>query len=67
MKISDKRLLKAIEMLCIAAYEGKGKGKLNAEDVYEIAHLAGTCKNQHKEWKLKFLAVEKQLKKNGYI
>ena len=67
MKISNKRLLKTIEGLCIVAYEGKGKGKLNAEDVYKIAHLAGTCKNQHKDWIQNFLEVEKQLKKEGYI
>ena len=67
MKISDKRLLRVIEGLCIVSYEGKGKGELNAEDIYMIAHLARDCKNQHKDWRLKFLAAEKQLKENGYI
>ena len=65
MKISDKRLLKTIEGLCIVANEGNRK--LDADNIYTIAHLSGDCKNQHKDWRQKFLAVEEQLKKEGYI
>ena len=65
MKISDKRLLKTIEGLCIVANEGNRK--LDADNIYTIAHLNADCKNEHKDWIQNFLAVEEQLKKEGYI
>ena len=65
MKISDKRLLKAIEGLCLVA--GDRNGNLNAGSIYMITHLNADCKNEHKDWIQNFLAVEEQLKKEGYI
>ena len=64
-KISDKRLLKVIEGLCLVA--GERNSSLNAGSIYMITHLTEDCKNEHKDWIQNFLEVEKQLKKEGYI
>lgn len=68
-KISLQRLCKVIEALC--SLEGETllitPRSDFASQIYRIAHLRGSCKNIHEDWKTDFLKLESQLKKGNII
>jgi hypothetical protein len=50
-------------------YESSGKSRPNAlvENIYKLAHLNGTCLNDHLDWHKEGLIQWKELKKLGVI
>jgi hypothetical protein len=68
-KINPQRLCKVIEALCSFEGETLQETPLSkfANEIYRIAHLRGSCKNLHEDWKKEFLELESQLKKGHII
>ena len=64
--ISDKRILKVIEGLTMGDLVHKDLQKA-LDQIYTFAHLAGTCKNRHEDWRKDFLECEKFMVDNGLI
>jgi hypothetical protein len=64
-KLTEKQQLRLIEGLCLLFEDGdrtflSAKGLL--ADIYEIAHLNGTCKNEHLDWHKKGFELAKTFK-----
>ena len=66
----DKKLLKLIEGLTIL-YENGHKKLKDAEgiieSIYKYSHLAGTCKNKHRDWRRQAKREIKELRKMKII
>lgn len=67
-KLTHKQQLKLIEALCLI-YEDSCKGinmaELAIDEIYKIAHLNGTCKNNHPDWHERGFEMIKEINKSG--
>lgn len=69
-KINQSQQLKLIEGLTILFDDGVetlSRAKKILDDIYMVAHLNGTCENEHLDWHLKALQLGKVLKKFGIV
>ena len=65
-KLTHIQQLKIIEGLCLLWEDGdKKKPQEVIDDIYCIAHLNGTCENEHLDWHKRGHAIGKDLKKCG--
>lgn len=61
-----QKMLNVIEKLCYCYENGNKKDLKNTQkiidNIYKISHLAGNCKNPHKNWLKEFYKLENELK-----
>ncbi len=66
--LTYRQHLGIIERLCLMAENGSQdfkNYKSILDDVYCIAHLNGSCENEHSDWHKKGFALIKTMKKHG--
>lgn len=65
-KLTKTQQLNLIEGLCLVWENGaKDKPDELIGDIYRIAHLNGTCKNEHLDWHKEGHKLGEELKKYG--